>query len=170
MPSDLLTETETYVSLLNKRRDEVRGVLHGLSSEALNWLPLPKYRGETRLGYSIYQLAYHSIVTEVDWRRHIAYRLGRITVEEEQAGYEIGEREVMGEDTSLLLVRLERDGGATDQFLLGLSADDLQVTWENSRGEARGVRWIIGHVIAHYGVRIGQMTLTRRLWEHYAGR
>jgi uncharacterized damage-inducible protein DinB len=170
MTSNPLSETETYVSLLNKRRDEVRGVLHGLSAEALNWLPLPKYQGETRLCYSIYQLAYHSIVTEVDWRRHIAYRLGRITWEAEQAGYEIGEQEVVGEDIAPLLARLEEDGQATNRFILGLSDDDLGVTWKNSRGDPRSARWIIGHVIAHYGEHIGQMILTRRLWEHYQGR
>jgi hypothetical protein len=170
MSSLRLSETETYVSLLNKRRDEVRGVLRGLPAEALNWLPLPRNRGDSRLGYSIYQLAYHSIVTEVDWRRHIAYRLGRITWEEEQAGFEIGEMEVVGEDTALLLARLERDGAATDQFILGLSDDDLHVTWENARGEPRSVRWIIGHVIAYYGVQIGQMVLTRQLWEQQRGR
>ena len=170
MASNPLSETETYVSLLNKRRDEVRAVLDGLTVEALNWLPLPKGRRESRLSYSIYQLAYHSIVTEVDWMRHIAYRLGRITWEEEQAGYEIGELEVVGEEVPPLLARLERDGKATDQFILRLAADDLRMTWENARGEARGVRWIIGHVVAHYGEHIGQMTLTRRLWEHTQGR
>jgi hypothetical protein len=170
MSTHRLSETETYVSLLNKRRDEVRGLLDGLPIEALNWLPLPRQRGESRLSYSIYQLAYHSIVTEVDWRRHIAYRLGRITWKEEQAGYEIGEREVVGEDTALLLARLESDGKATDQFILGLTADDLGVTWENARGKLRSVRWIIGHVIAYYGEHIGQMILTRRLWEHLRGR
>ena len=145
-------------------------MLHGLPAEALNWLPLPRSRGDSRLSYSIYQLAYHSIVTEVDWRRHIAYRLGRITQEEEQAGYEIGEMEVVGENAAPLLARLESDGRATDQFILGLTGDDLRATWKNARGEPRSVRWIIGHIIAHYGERIGQMTLTRRLWEHYQGR
>ena len=170
MESHPLSETETYVSLLNKRRDEVRAVLNGLPVEALNWLPLPRGRSEARPSYSIYQLAYHSIVTEVDWMRHIAYRLGRITWEEEQAGYEIGELEVVGEEASPLLARLTRDGEATDRFIRGLAADDLLVTWENTRGEARGVRWIVGHVVAHYGEHIGQMTLTRRLWEHMQGR
>jgi hypothetical protein len=164
-----LTETETYISLLRQRRQEVRSVLDGLSSEALNWLPIPHKPGETKVTNSLYQLGYHCIVTEVDWRRHIAYRLGLITREEELRGFEEGEFEVTGENPSRVFERLERDGRETDHFVSRLTDGELAVTWLNARNEARSVRWILGHIIAHYGEHIGQMALTRQLWEKQFG-
>jgi hypothetical protein len=65
---------------------------------------------------------------------------------------------------------MDREGAETDAFLSGLAESDLGVTWLNPRGERRSVRWIIGHVIAHYGEHIGQMALTRQLWEESGGR
>lgn len=160
-----LTSQETYISLLGSRRREVGSVLTGLAAEALNWLPVPHQPGEPKVSNSIYQLAYHCVVTEVDWRRHIAYRLGLLTREEESQGFEKGEFEVSGDTPSLILARLEQDGQETDHFIRDLTEEALNLTWLNPRGELRSVRWIIGHVIAHYGEHIGQMALTRQLWE-----
>lgn len=158
-------ETAAYVSLFRRRRQEVRLLLEGLPPEALNWLPLTAVLGQPKTINSVYQLAYHCLVTEIDWRRHIAYRLGRITREEEEDGFEVGEFEVMADDTDPFLRRLDHEGAQTDTFIAGLTDGDLGVTWLNPRGERRSVRWLIGHVIAHYGEHIGQMALTRQLWE-----
>jgi hypothetical protein len=160
-----LTETETYVSLLRKRRQEVRNVLAGLSVEALNWLPVPTPPNGQKVSHSIVQLAYHSVVTEVDWRRHIAYRLGLITREEEQRGFENGELDIVADDPSPILWRLENDGNETDLFISRLSEGELGISWVNPRGESRSIRWVIGHIISYYGQCIGQMVLIRQLWE-----
>ncbi len=163
------SEIESYVSLLQRRRQEVRLLVESLPPEALNWLPLLPPPGEPKTVNSVYQLAYHCLVTEIDWRRHIAYRLGHITREEEEAGYEVGEFEVMTDDIGPFLHRMDREGAEIDAFLSGLVESDLSVTWVNPRGERRSVRWIIGHVIAHYGEHIGQMALTRQLWGAWGG-
>jgi hypothetical protein len=159
------SEVEAYVSLLQRRRQEVRLLLESLSPEALNWLPLPTPPGQPKTVNSIYQMAYHSLVTEIDWRRHIAYRLGRITREEDEEGFETGEFEVVADDIDPFLRRMDHEGAATDAFLFELAESDLSVTWLNPRGERRSVRWIVGHIIAHYGEHIGQMALTRQWWE-----
>ena len=159
------TEVEAYVSLLQRRRHEVRLILEDLPSEGLNWLPLPMPPGEPKVINSVYQLAYHSLVTEIDWRRHITYRLGRITREADEAGLETGEFEVVTDDIEPFLRRLDHEGAATDALIGGLTDGDLSVTWLNPRSERRSVRWLIGHIIAHYGEHIGQMALTRQWWE-----
>lgn len=159
------SETEAYISLLRRRRGEIRTILAGLPPAALNWLPVSSPPDQPKTTNSIYQLAYHCVVTEVDWRRHIAYRLGQITRQEEEAGFEEGEFEVVSDDLTFLLGRLESDGQKTDDYIASMTEQQLSVTWLNPRGERRSVRWIIGHIIAHYGEHIGQMALTRRLWE-----
>ncbi|MCC6905099.1 MAG: DUF664 domain-containing protein [Anaerolineae bacterium] len=163
-----LTELETYVSLLRLRRQEVSAVLRGVSPEGLNWLPVQHASGQPKVSNSLYQLANHCIVTEADWRRHIAFRIGALSAEELAAQVEHGDLEVSGDDPAPLLGRILRDGDVTDRLIVSLTHAQLDLTWLNARGERRGVRWIIGHLIAHYGEHIGQMALTRQLWE--AGR
>jgi hypothetical protein len=143
--------------------------LEDLPPEALNWLLIPTPPGQPKTVNSIYQLAYHCLVTEIDWRRHITYRLGHITQEEDEAGYEVGEFEVMTDDVDSFLRRMEREAAETDAFIGALTEGDLSVTWLNPRGERRSVRWIIGHIIAHYGEHIGQLALTRQLWTESGG-
>jgi hypothetical protein len=148
------------VSLLQRRRQEIRLLLEGLPADALNWLPLPMPPGQPKAV---------CLVTEIDWRRHITYRLGYITQEEDEAGYEVGELEVMTDEIDSFLGRLGREGAETDAFINGLTEGDLSVTWLNPRGKRRSIRWILGHIIAHYGEHIGQIALMRQLWAESGG-
>jgi hypothetical protein len=74
-----------------------------------------------------------------------------------------------GEDIVPLRAMYDAVAGASEEILARLVESDLGVL----RGEppdAHSVRWCILHVIEHYNEHLGQMRLTRQLWENRSAR
>jgi hypothetical protein len=157
-----MSEVESILSLLSTRRAELRDVLHGLPPDAWNWHQgHPGLLGER----TIFHLACDSLQAEIDWRAYIAFRLGLPAVPNPTQGESnIGLGQAVS-DLSPFFERLKQEAGHTENLIKGLTDNQLALAWVNQRGEVRSVRWIIGHLNASYGQRLGQIELMRQFWE-----
>ena len=150
-------ELELYRVLLDDHRTAVRQVLLGLSADGLNWRTLP---GETS---SIYNLAQYCAWIE-SWL--IGWRAGG-----RPFPYDWSENQDLrsaGEDAADLLFWLDEAAAASEQVLTRLTGAMLDAPDEPASGQdakPRTRRWAIVHAIEHYAEHIGQMRLTRQLWE-----
>lgn len=152
----MLPAVEMYERLLRHRRAEVLKILEGLNAEALNWHPLSD---ETN---SIYALAVHSLGAE-------RYRLHKIVggraIERDRAA----EFRATGDDGAALRAQYDTVAQETLKILGQLTEAEMDVL----RGEAPDnytFRWCILHIIAHYAEHVGQMALTRQLWDNRTAR
>lgn len=75
-----------------------------------------------------------------------------------------------GEDLTALRERFEQTARESEEILAALTADDLDATRPHERFGAVTVRWIILYVLGHYSEHLGQMLLTRQLWENRSAR
>ncbi len=148
----MVPEVASYLEFLNKKRAEVWKNLDGVSAEGLNWTPLPQ---DTN---SLLVLATHALGAEHGW---IAETVGR----EPQTRVRSQEFLARGDNVNALRERYEATARETERILAGLSEQDLASTRVDRGGETVTVRWAIEHVIEHYAEHIGQMKLTRQLWE-----
>ncbi|MBA3944116.1 MAG: DUF664 domain-containing protein [Herpetosiphonaceae bacterium] len=152
------SEITTYTRLLDRMREDVREVLLGLYGAGLNWRPLPT---DTN---SVYALAQHSAWVEDWWIGSVAARAPfphNWDNDEDLAS--------SGDDPADLLVFLDQAAVRTAAFFATLDPDELGARRERIRRDGsvdtRSVRYCIVHTIEHYSEHIGQMRLTRQLWE-----
>jgi len=152
----MLPAVEMYERLLRHRRADVLKILEGLNAEALNWHPLSD---ETN---SIYALAVHTLGAE---RYRIHGQVGGRKIERDRNA----EFRATGDDVTALLAQYEAVANESKEILERLVETDMDVL----RGQAPDkytFRWCILHVMAHYAEHVGQMALTRQLWENRASR
>ena len=113
---------------------------------------------------SIYNLAQHSAWVELWWIGSVA---GRQPFPYPWEGNE--ELEGQGEDAADLLFWLDEAATLSHAVLGGLhdeQLDELRTrTRANGQQEQFSGRWIVVHTIEHYAEHLGQMRLTRQLWE-----
>ncbi len=147
----------TYRRFLDSQRDAVREVLLGLDAGGLNWRPL----GEG--SSSIYNLAQHCAWVET-WL--IGFVAGG-----RPFPYDWSENQDLlgsGEDAADLLFWLDEAATTTEQVLAELDQELLDIARQedpSAHGEPQTRRWAIVHAIEHYAEHLGQMRLTRQLWE-----
>jgi uncharacterized damage-inducible protein DinB len=152
----MLPEVETYIERLRELRAEMLKTLDGLDAEALNWCPLPE---ETN---SLYALATHSLGAE---RRWVHACVGGRAIQRDRDA----EFRARGEDLAALGAAYAETARESEAILAPLVESDLAAL----RGEApnaHAVRWCILHVIEHYNEHLGQMRLTRQMWENRRAR
>jgi uncharacterized damage-inducible protein DinB len=151
----MMLEVENYVERLRDLHAEVFRVLEGLPPEGLNWSPLP---AETN---SVFGLATHCLGAERHWVHEF---IGQRKVERDRAA----EFRARGEDVSALQAAYAAAARESEQVLGRLVESDLQVL----RGgeEKHSIRWIILHIVEHYNEHVGQMRLTRQMWENRSAR
>ena len=151
-------EITFYLTWLDQMRQAVRDALLGLDAEGLNWRPLPT---ETN---SAYNLAQHSAWVELWW-------IGSVTAQRPFPYPWEGDEELegQGEDAADLLFWLDEAATSSKAVLEALTPDQLSETRPRSRADGStdmvSVHWAIVHTIEHYSEHIGQMRLTRQLWE-----
>ena len=154
----MTSEIDSYLSWLEAMRQNVRDALLGLDADGLNWKPLP---AETN---SVYNLAQHSAWVEQWW---IGSVLAGQTFPYDWSDDQ--DLKGQGEDAADLLVWLDEAATvskATLESLTPSALDELRTrTRADGSEEQLSVRWIIVHTIEHYAEHIGQMRLTRQLWE-----
>ncbi len=148
----MLPEAEVYVERLREARAGVLKTLDGLSADALNWHPLPD---ETN---SLFALATHSLGAERHWLHEL---VGQRKIERDRAA----EFRARGEEIAPLRALYDQVARASAEILARLVEADMTAP----RGEYT-VRWCILHVIEHYNEHLGQMRLTRQLWENRSAR
>ena len=149
----MLPELQESTEHLRVLRAKIFETLDGLDAEALNWSPT---RENTN---SLYVLAAHCIGSEHGWMFEI---LGR----GEKTRNRPAEFLARGNDLSALRAEYERVTQETEMLLATRTAEDLLTMRARTNLGEVSERWIVLHVIEHYSEHLGQMYLTRQLWEN----
>ncbi len=148
----MLPAVEMYERLLRHRRADVLKILEGLDADALNWHPLAD---ETN---SIYALAVHSLGAE---RYRIHIQIGGHQNDRNRAA----EFRATGDDVAALRAQYETVARESKAILERL--DEVEMDVLHGEGQDKFTfRWCILHIISHYSEHVGQMALTRQLWEN----
>jgi uncharacterized damage-inducible protein DinB len=147
----MLAEIQSYVTLLRERRAEVLQMLEGLGADALNWRPLAE---ETN---SLYALAVHLSGGERRWIHEV---VGQRKIERDREA----EFRARGDDVPALRALYEGVAQASEEILAPLGESDLDTI--RPEPQPHPVRWCILRILEHYNEHLGQMRLTRQLWEN----
>jgi uncharacterized damage-inducible protein DinB len=152
----MVAEVQSYVGVLREARAQVAKVLEGLTADALNWHPLPD---ETN---SLYALAVHLLGAE---RRWLHLEVGGRKIERDREA----EFRTRGEAIAPLLETYLIVARDSEAILAPLEESEMGAP-RGHAPEVHSVRWCILHVIEHYNEHLGQMRLTRQLWENRTAR
>jgi uncharacterized damage-inducible protein DinB len=147
----MLAEVETYAKLLRERRSDILKLIEGLNADALNWRPLPTEAN------SLYALTVHSLGAE---RRWIHQDVGHRQIERDREA----EFRAQGEDAAELNKNYAAVALASEEILSELAASNLDEV--RSEPKPHTVRWSVLHTLEHYNEHLGQMRLTRQLWDN----
>ncbi len=153
----MLPEIQCYLDTLRDLRGNVLKTLDGVDTAGLNWTPT---NGRTN---SLFVLGTHCIGSEHGWIFETLHR-GPKTRNRP------AEFLVKGDDVGALSQQYAQTAGETQEILGALTEADLATTRDTERHGAVTTRWIIVHVVKHYSEHIGQMYLTRQLWEESSAR
>lgn len=148
----MVPAVRTYIEILRARRADVLNVLNGLSEDALNWHPLSN---DTN---SIYALAVHLLGAERKWIHEI---IGGRKIERDREA----EFHALAADVRALRAQYEATANESEEILARLILTELETTRQAMRYGEQSVRWCILRVVEHYNEHLGQMWLTRQLWE-----
>lgn len=148
----MLREIREYLGSLDRQRAKLFQTLETAPRGAWNWAP---GGDETN---SLFVLAKHSIGSEHGWIYEV---LGQGAPTRNRPA----EFVARGETLDDLRAEFERVASETRRVLEALTESELSTTrFRESHGQV-SVRWIILHVIEHFSEHLGQMYLTKQLWE-----
>lgn len=147
----MLSEIALCVALLRERRAEMLQTLQGLNAEALNWRPLPEGTN------SLYALAVHALGAERRWLHEV---VGQRKIERDREA----EFRARGDDVAALAAQSDRVTRESEEILARLTEADLETV--RPEPKPHSIRWCAWHVLEHYNEHLGQMKLTRQLWEN----
>ena len=153
----MLAEVETYIERLRDARAKIFEALDGLGADALHWHPLPD---ETN---SLFALATHALGAERGWLHEL---VGQRAIGRDRAA----EFRAHGDDLAALRSAYDIDARASEEILARLVESDMAALRGKNASNMHAVRWCILHVIEHYNEHLGQMRLTRQMWENRAAR
>lgn len=148
----VLPEIRSYIDELRELRGKVLKTLDGVEAAGLNWTPTKERTN------SLLILGTHCIGSEHGWIFETLHR-GPKTRNRP------GEFLVKGDDIVMLRQRYAQTERETQEILGALTEEELATTRNTEGYGAVTTRWIILHVVKHYSEHIGQMYLTRQLWE-----
>ena len=132
---------------------EVEDSIKGLSSEALNWNPLP---GEAN---SIYAIISHMCGSEQQWIQHT---IGGREVQRDRDA----EFTAKGQTVEELLELLEKTQGITSEVLSKETVESLGRTVQRypDRPKTTALASVV-NCLQHVAEHLGHLQLTRQLWE-----
>ena len=148
----MLSEVQTYLDRLRDRRAEMMQVLNGLDPSALDWKPLPSEVN------SLAVLGVHCLGSERHWLHEV---VGGSKIERDRDA-EFRARAV---DIAALQAMYAATALESEHVLSQLTESDMDAL-HGSPPHAHTARWCILHVVEHYSEHLGQMWLTRQLWEN----
>ncbi len=151
----MLSETQTYISVLRDCRSNLLQTLEGLNVDALNWHPLPEEAN------SVYALAFHSLGAERRWIHQV---VGGRQIERDREA----EFHTEGDNVAALQMMYEAVARDSEEILGKLTEADMDAV--RPEPKPHSVRWCILHIIEHYNEHLGQIRLTRQLWENRSAR
>jgi len=149
----MIPAVQVYLDVLSARRADILHTLDGLDATALNWHPLD---AETN---SLYALATHALGAERKWIHEI---IGGRTIERDRDA----ELHAQGTDTQSLRALYASAASESEEILARLTLADLDAPRAAMRYGQQSVQWCVLRVIEHYNEHLGQLALTRQLWEN----
>ena len=141
-----------YINNLQELHDDIRTALVGLPQAALDWAPGPDTN-------SLNVLVTHLTGAERYW-------LGDVIAGEPSGRDREAEFRVRGLTIDSLVQRLNDIESLAQRVLAALSLIDLEATRVSPRnGRQVTVAWALDHALKHTALHLGQIQLTRQLWE-----
>jgi uncharacterized damage-inducible protein DinB len=141
-----------YIDLLQQRYDEIFEALEGLPSDALDWSPGPDMN-------SISVLVFHLTGAERYW-------IGDVAAQDPKERDRDAEFRVHDVGMDVLKKRLTDNLEYARSALSNFTVHDLETTRISARdGRTFTVAWALLHALEHTTLHLGQIQLTRQLWE-----
>ena len=141
-----------YLNIMQDNHNEIIEAIEGLSSAALDWTPGPDMN-------SISVLIFHLTGAERYW-------IGDVAAQDPKERDRDAEFRVRGVDIAILKKRLDDNLDYARSMLSNFRLEDLEARRVSSRdGQTHTVAWALLHALEHTAVHLGQIQLTRQLWE-----
>ena len=140
-----------YINLLQERHNEILEALEGLPSVALDWSPGPDMN-------SISVMVFHLTGAERYW-------IGDVAAQDPAERDREAEFRVHEVGTDILKQRLANNLDYARNALSTFTIQDLETTRAGRAGRAFTVAWALLHALEHTTLHLGQIQLTRQLWE-----
>lgn len=153
----MLRPFEDIFQRLQALHDHMLRALEGLSQEALDWSPGPEMN-------SLAVLAAHTAGS-------IRYWIGDVAGQDPSGRVRQTEFETTNLDREALVMRLNAALAHSRGVLEKLALADLEARratppYGGQRAnEEYTVAWALAHALEHTGIHVGQMQLTRQLWD-----
>jgi uncharacterized damage-inducible protein DinB len=145
-----------YVMLLEERHNEILAALEGLPATALDWVPGTDMN-------SISVLVVHLTGAERYW-------IGDVAARDPAERDRDAEFRVQGLSIDFLKQRLSDNLEYARKTLDRFTIEDLQTEQPARGGHTYTVAWALLHALEHLTLHLGQIQLTRQLWEQSAGK
>jgi len=142
---------ENYLSNLQELHGEIEEALKGLTPAALDWTPGP---GMNSIGVMVY----HLTGAERYW---IGEVIGGASAHRDREA----EFRMKGMEVDALLKRLAENHPVITGVLSGLKLPDLEAKRMARNQNEVTVGWALGHALKHTAIHLGQVQLTRELWD-----
>lgn len=141
-----------YLNLLHERHNEILKALEGLPSAALDWSP-----GQEMNSISV--LVFHLTGAERYW-------IGDVAAQDPMERDRDAEFRVHDVGMEILKKRLTDNLEYARNALQKFMVQDLEATRVSARdGRTFTVAWALLHALEHTTLHLGQIQLTRQLWE-----
>lgn len=148
----MLTILEDYMERLESLHADIHRTIDGLSIAALDWTPGSDMN-------SLAVLAAHIAGSERYW-------IGDIAGNDPSGRVRETEFQTLGVEEPNLTARLEAALAHSRTVLERLTLAELEVKRTNpGDGRQYTVAWALFHTLEHTALHLGQMQLTRQLWE-----
>jgi len=149
----MTAEIKACLKVLEEIKDEITGILKDLSKEGLNWTPL-----SSEVTNSIYSLVVHMCGSE---RQMIHHTIGGLKLDRDREA----EFRAEGESASELEELLMHTSKTSREILMSLTPDQLEETRDTGQWGEVTVRRAILRQIHHQALHLGQIQMTRQLYE-----
>lgn len=141
-----------YLNLMQDNHNEILQALEWLPSAALDWTPGPDMN-------SISVLIFHLTGAERYW-------IGDVASQDPKKRDRDAEFRVSGVEMDVLKKRLEDNLDYARSMLGNFRLEDLEARRISSRdGQSYTVAWALLHALEHTALHLGQIQLTRQLWD-----
>lgn len=142
---------EDFVTLLEKRHHNILEAIEGLPAEALDWIPGADMN-------SISVLITHLTGAERYW-------IGDVAAQESSHRDRDAEFRVHDVGLDFLEKRMTDNIEYARTTLKNFTLDDLHATRKTRDDDTVTVAWALLHAMEHTTLHLGQIQLTRQLWE-----
>ena len=142
---------DDYMNNLQELHSDIKKVLDGLTPAALDWVP---QSGMNSIAIMVFHLAGAE-----------RYLVGEVIAGDNSNRDRDAEFKVKGMDEKSLVKRLADSRDYISGVLEGLNLADLETRRIFRHQREVTVGWVLGHALKHTATHLGQIQITRELWE-----